>query len=68
MDNNQQKERFINPVHLFDARSTIFATESELQRRVNNIAYATENAYKTKGDDDDAPDTSEGGGGSTEMD
>ena len=29
MDNNQQKERFINPVPLFDARNTIFATESE---------------------------------------
>lgn len=45
-----------------------FYPSRELQRRVNNIAYATENAYKTKGDDDDAPDTGEGGGGSTEMD
>ena len=45
-----------------------FYPSRELQRRVNNIAYATENAYKTKVDDDDAPDTGEGGGGSTEMD
>lgn len=45
-----------------------FYPSRELQRRVNNIAYATENAYKTKGGDDDAPDTGEGGGGSTEMD
>ena len=43
-----------------------FYPSRELQRRVNSISYATENAYKTKGEADSPDDDPDDGGTSME--